>query len=205
MPPKKQVNNKTVKKSELIEDSSSSDEEIVNVEPTVVSDGSESETEITHEPVKKVSVKKTLSTPAARGKPSSKQSKKLDDDEEPIYAEQNSERPQRQRQQNKSVALNFRYEDYYEVDDPINTMSIEEILRHAVARSSKEGKKALMLTLRKTLQAMNSETSFPEFERPPMRPQQSQFPRPSRGGNSGGYRQYSNRGTDREQHFQEFE
>ena len=201
MPPKKMPISKSSKKTELIEDSSS-DDELTAEQAVHHSDDSEndSDTHVELEPIKKSCSRKPPTVKVCATKTTSRKPTN-DEDEQPLYAEQRTDHSQRPPRQNKSVALNFRYEDYYEVDDPINTMSIEEILRHAVARSSKEGKKALMMTLRKTLQAMNSETSFPEFERPP---QQQTFGRPQpRGG--GGYRQYSNRGGNREQSFQEFE
>jgi hypothetical protein len=166
MPPK----SKTVRsaKTNVVEDSSSSDDadaKVVDVD-SASNTGSDSEVQVEPEPVRK-NTKKTVPMKKEDTEKKTKTSNKTkkssrSDNEQEVYADEQNEKPQRPRRPDNSI-LNFRYENYYDLNDPINTLSITEILRYCTAISAQEGKTALMKTLRNTLQAINSEKSFPEF------------------------------------------
>ena len=194
MPPKAKPATRSSKSKAMNDSSSSSSSDDANV--ITVDSGSDSATDSdTHaEPVRKNTkrgpgpVKKDVSSDSKKSKSvekkvSGKSKKNESDEEEEVYADDRNDGHQRPK--NNSI-LNFRYEDYLDLDSPINTLDLVEILRYCTSVASKKGQRALMSTLRQTLQAINSERSFPDFNQAP----RSQ---PFGGGNNRFDQSYGNR------------
>ena len=169
MPPSKSKKTTVSNKKVVKNDSSSSDSDSDDQVPIQQVDSDSSASDVQDEPEPFVK-SKSKTTAAASASKSTKQQKKTKHDnveEEPqAYVNDNSNPQYQQKQRNLKSVLNFRYEDYVNLEDPINSMSVEDILKTATAKAKEEGKTALVTTLRNTLQAMACEKSFPVFERP---------------------------------------
>lgn len=62
-----------------------------------------------------------------------------------------------------SPSLNFSYSEYAEYTEPINELTINDILKYLIVKSYNEGKFQLKRHLEETLRAVNLEREFPGF------------------------------------------